>query len=121
MRGIKQVIVTVGLLPLATLPSCGGPERTPDVVENHATSSDTGVVAGEVVVVKRQDGSSFQGIAVKVRQAGGDTSFAVFLGPPALARAASGGTYAFRADSLPARVRLLDQGEQMQRAIEHRR
>ena len=70
---------------------------------------------GEQVTVMEEDGSTLGGVAISVRMRDGTKVPALFHGPGKLAEVASGGDFEFHEDSLAARVRLLEPGQEMQR------
>ena len=77
------------------------------------TEEATALQPGDAAELILRDSILRSGIAVMVKRGDGSAVPALFVGPPKLAQAASGGDYEFHEDSLPSRVRLLGPGEEL--------
>jgi len=89
--------------------ACGVAEDDPVAPDAHAD------LVGELVDVVLADGRTTLGVAVLITQPDGSTQVGYFRGPRPLAEATSEGTWTFRDDALPARVRLLEADESLRR------
>jgi hypothetical protein len=93
--------------------ACGGTYAPGGSTERRPAVDAPGLTAGQYAVLDQPGGSPVPGIAVRVRRLDGTTVWALFRGPTALARNATDGTFEFREDSLPARVRMLEPGQEL--------
>jgi hypothetical protein len=116
MLTVKRILLISSMMALPVFPiACSGAEDTGDAAEPGSSVEESAIVLGEGASIRLPNDSTLRGVAVMVRRSDGTQDYALFRGPSKLADIITDGTFEFSEDSLPARVRVLQPGEELLR------